>query len=216
LQLRFTFLAVAVLLVTACGRPENLQEQPSQQDLWESQQAAAGNVLQWNLYARAALRLQGEVYNIGIRWQRQQDRRFMMLLEAPFGQGIFRIDSSGPGVYRLLLPDGQSFNNATAEALLEDAVGWSLPISGLDAWIRGLPHAQTDYSHRLDSKGRARSIKQDGWDIEYLDYQAVPEGLQLPRRMRLVGKSITLKLVIEHWQPAQAEDSNADLFPSFN
>jgi len=216
LQLRFAFLVAAVLVVAACGRPENLPGQPSVEDLWERQQAAAGDVRQWNLYARAALRLEGAAYNIGFRWQRQHDGRFTILLVAPFGQGVFRISSNGPGEYRLMLPDGQSFTNTTAEALLEDAVGWSLPISGLDAWIRGLPHAQASYSHRLDSRGRARSIKQDGWDIEYLDYQASNDDLQLPRRMRLVGKSMTLKLVIEHWQPAQAEDSNADLFPSFN
>jgi len=202
--------------MTACSRPGDLAEQPPIGDLWQSQQAAAGDVREWNLYARAALRLEGEAYNIGIRWQRWRDGRFMILLEAPFGQGVFRIDSNEPGVYRLLLPDGQSFENTTAEALLEDAVGWSLPISGLDFWIRGLPHPQSAYSHRLDSRGRARSIRQDGWDIDYLDYEAAPDGLQLPRRMRLVDDPVTFKLVIEHWQPPSSENSNADLFPSFN
>jgi len=178
--------------------------------------AAAGAVLEWNMYARAALRLEGAAYNIGIRWQRQREGRFMILLEAPFGQGVFRIDSSETGVYRLSLPDGQSFVSTTAEALLEDAVGWSLPISGLDFWIRGLPHPQTAYSRRLDSNGRARSIRQDGWDIEYQEYKPAPDGPQLPRRMRLVGDTVTLKLVVEHWQPPPSENSNADLFPSFN
>jgi len=202
--------------ITACSRPGDLAEQPPIDDLWQSQQAAAGDVREWNLYARAALRLEGEAYNIGIRWQRWRDERFMILLEAPFGQGVFRIDSNEPGVYRLLLPDGQSFENTTAEALLEDAVGWSLPISGLDFWIRGLPHPQSAYSHRLDSRGRARSIRQDGWDIEYQEYKPAPDGPQLPRRMRLVDETVTLKLVIEHWQPPRSENSNADLFPSFN
>ena len=202
--------------ITACGRPGDQPQQPPIDDLWQSQQAAASDVREWNLYARAALRLEGEAYNIGIRWQRQRDGRFMVLLEAPFGQGVFRIDANEPGVYRLLLPDGQSFENTTAEALLEDAVGWSLPISGLDFWIRGLPHPQSAYSHRLDSSGRARSIRQDGWDIEYIDYAASTDGLQLPRRMRLVDEPVIFKLVIEHWQPPRSEDSNADLFPSFN
>ena len=52
----------------------------------------------------------------------------MMLLEAPFGQGVLRIECAGPGQYRLRLPDGQLFENTTAEALLDDVVGWSLPI----------------------------------------------------------------------------------------
>jgi outer membrane lipoprotein LolB len=168
------------------------------------------------MYARAVLKLEGEAYNIGIRWRRQGDGRFMILLEAPFGQGVFRIESDQPGVYRLLLPNGGLFENTSAEALLEDAVGWSLPISGLDFWIRGLPHPRTEFSQRLDSKGRARSLRQDGWDIEYRDYAEAFDGLQLPRRMRLVDDPVTFKLVVEHWQPPRAEDSNADLFPSFD
>jgi len=204
------------MVMTACSRPVDLSQQAPADELWENQQAAAADVREWNLYARAVLRLEGAAYNIGIRWQRWPDQRFRILLEAPFGQGVFRIDSNQPGEYRLLLPDGQSFENTTAEALLEDAVGWSLPISGLDFWIRGLPHPQTAYSHRLDSSGRARSIRQDGWDIEYQDYASATDGLQLPRRMRLVDEAVTFKLVIEHWKPPQSEDSNADLFPSFN
>ena len=204
------------MTVTACSRPQNLPQQPPREDLWLSQQAAAGDVREWNMYARAALRLDGGAYNIGIRWQRHQDGRFMILLEAPFGQGVFRIESSAPELYRLSLPDGQSFENTTAEALLEDAIGWSLPISGLDFWIRGLPHPQTAYSHRLDSSGQARSIRQDGWDIEYQEYRSAPDGPQLPRRMRLVDDEVILKLVIEHWQPPRSDNSNADLFPGFN
>lgn len=202
--------------MTACSRPQKLPQQPPSEELWQSQQAAAGAVREWNMYARAALRLEGAAYNIGIRWQRQRDGRFMILLEAPFGQGVFRIDSRESGVYRLSLPDGQSFVNTTAEALLEDTVGWSLPISGLDFWIRGLPHPQAAYSRRLDSNGLARSIRQDGWDIEYQEYKPAPDGPQLPRRMRLVDDTVSLKLVIEHWQPPRSENNNEDLFPSFN
>ena len=120
--------------MAACGRPTDDPQQPTANDLWQNQQAAANRVREWNMYARAVLKLEGEAYNIGIRWQRLPDDGFMILLEAPFGQGVFRIESNRPGVYRLLLPDGQYFENTTAEALLEDAVGWSLPISGLDFW----------------------------------------------------------------------------------
>lgn len=168
------------------------------------------------MYARGALRLEGGSYNIGIRWQREADGHFMMLLLAPFGQGVFRIDASGPGQYRLLLPDGQSFENSTAEALLEDAVGWSLPISGLEFWVRGLPQPREDYRHRLDAKGRAASIRQDGWNIDYLEYFDQADAPSLPRRLRLANESVTLRLVIERWQAAQTEAGDDDLFPSFN
>jgi len=186
------------------------------QGLWVEQRAMATDVTHWNLYARAALRRQGEFYNIGIHWQRHDNDRFTMLLDAPFGQGVLRIDTPGPGKIRLQLPDGQLFVNNTAEALMLDAVGWSLPISGLDYWIRGLPYPGDDHRLRLDSAGRAQSIRQTGWDIAYLDYFAKVGEPPLPRKLKLSNEAITLKLVIERWQQAPGDASDADLFPSFN
>jgi outer membrane lipoprotein LolB len=168
------------------------------------------------MYARAVLRRQGEVYNVGLRWQRQADGRFMMMLDAPFGQGVLRIDALKPDVYRLRLPDGQSFENSSAEALLKDAVGWSLPVSGLEYWVRGLPHARTEHSYRLDAGGRAQSISQDGWDIEYFEYSPAAAGPALPRRLRLGNDELSFQLVIERWRPAAAAATDSELFPSFD
>ncbi len=212
---RTTFLAVVLVALSACSRFGNIADDSLRQSLWAQQQAVAAEVTQWNLYARAALRLESQFYNIGIRWQRQHNGRFMMLLDAPFGQGVLRIDALGPEEFRLRLPDGQLFVNNTVEALMVDVVGWSLPISGLDYWIRGLPYPGDDYRHRLDSTGRAKSIRQAGWDISYLDYFAATGEPPLPRKLKLTKEAVTLKLVIERWQPVPGDASDADLFPSF-
>ena len=140
----------------------------------------------------------------------------MMLLEAPFGQGVLRIDALGPEEFRLRLPDGRLFVNNTVEALMNDVVGWSLPFSGLDYWVRGLPYPDDDYRHRLSSTGHAQSIRQDGWDIAYLDYFAEAGELSLPRKLKLTNEKVTLKLVIERWQQAPVDAGDADLFPSFD
>jgi outer membrane lipoprotein LolB len=213
---RSAFLALLVLGVSACSGLGRLSNDSEAQSLWAQRQAAVAAVGQWDMYARGALRLEGEAYHIGIRWQREADDRFMMLLEAPFGQGVLRIDAAGPGRYRLLLPDGRMFENSSAEALLEDVVGWSLPIGGLDYWVRGLPHPRGDYRHRLDADGRAAWIHQDGWDIDYLDYFSEAGAPPLPRRLLLKNETLTLRLAIERWQPSQDEAGDADLFPSFN
>jgi outer membrane lipoprotein LolB len=212
---RSTFLVVVLLTLSACSRYGNLADDSLRQGLWAEQQVVAAEVTQWNLYARAVLRIEGGLYNIGIRWQRQENGRFMMLLDAPLGQGVLRIDALGPEEFRLRLPDGQLFVNNTVEALMVDVVGWSLPIGGLDYWIRGLPYPGDDYRHRLDSTGRAKSIRQAGWDIAYLDYFAEVDEPSLPRKLTLTSEDVTLKLVIERWQQAPGDASGANLFPSF-
>jgi len=216
LQQRTIFFAVVLLATAACSRNGNLGDDALSQNLWAEQQAVAAGVTQWNLYARAALQLESGFYNIGIRWQRHDNNRFTMLLDAPFGQGVLRIDALGPEEFRLRLPDGQLFVNNTVEALMVDVVGWSLPISGLDYWIRGLPYPGDDYRHRLNSASRAKSIRQSGWDIAYLDYFDEVGEPPLPRKLTLASEEVTLKLVIERWQQASSDASDADLFPSFD
>ena len=68
----------------------------------------------------------------------------------------------------------------------------------------------------LASTGRAKSIRQAGWDIAYLDYFAKVGEPSLPRKLTLASEGVTLKLVIERWQQASSDASDADLFPSFD
>ena len=201
--------------IAGCSQSGRLEDQQRAQELWAGRQQALLEFDSWDVHARAALKLESGVYNIGIRWQRQAETS-TILLEAPFGQGVFRIESDAIGKYRLRLPDGRVFEDSSAEALLEKMIGWSLPISGLDYWIRGLPRPDSVYSHRLDEGGRARSIDQDQWSIGYLDYFARQENLQLPRRVKLVSDKVTLKLIIERWQQPTSDASPSDLFPTFN
>jgi outer membrane biogenesis lipoprotein LolB len=72
------------------------------------------------------------------------------------------------------------------------------------------------HSLRLDSTGQARSIRQDDWDIAYLNYFSKENEPPLPRRLTLTNNKLMLKLVIERWQQAPAAASDADLFPVFN
>lgn len=213
---RFTFVACLTLFIAACAGRGGPSTDPDTQNLWLAQQAAASSFGTWDMYARGILKRKAEAYNVNIRWQRQADGRFTMMLEAPFGQGVLRIETSAADRYRLRLPDGQVYENNSPEALLEDVIGWSLPLSGLDFWVRGLPHGRSEHRYQLDSLGRARSINQDGWRIEYLDYFAADGQVSLPRRFRLGNDDLSLKLVIERWQPAEVDAVDSELFPSFN
>ena len=213
-MVRSCLLAVLALALGACSRFGDPAAEARAEARWQERQQAAAAFDSWDLRARAALRLKGEAYNISLSWRRDAES-FRLLLEAPFGQGVFRITAPGDGTYRLRLPDGRQLVNSSAEALLEEVVG-SLPISGLEYWIRGVPQPGGDYSRRIDADGRARSISQDQWNIRFLDYFDAGPGAQLPRRIELARDELSLKLVIERWQPAVGEADSTDLFPQFN
>lgn len=203
-----------VLALAACGqRGVQVEAQGGEQQ--RAQHEALSAYQSWNLHARAIVRRPGESYHVGLQWKRNPGQ-FVMLLEAPFGQGVFRIDATADGGYRLSLPDGQLFENSTPEALLEDVFGWSMPISGMIYWIRGLPRPGSEYRDRVDASGYTRSIRQDRWAIEYKTYFEAATEPRLPRRMDLSRDNLNIKLVIEHWQQSAIEQQPADLFPEFD
>lgn len=204
---------MVLLVLAGCSSRSGLPTDTTGEQRWQQRQLELAAVQDWNLRARAVLRLEGEAYQVGLSWRRDAEH-FVLLLEAPFGQGVIRIDRDPAGSYRLRLPDGRVLRNESAEALLDQLLGWSIPISGLEYWIRGLPHPDSAYTRRAADSGNTRSLRQDRWDINYRDYFAdVPP---LPKRIDLDRDDIALKLVVEHWQPAQVEDTAPGLFPEFD
>lgn len=214
-MVRLTIIGLALIGVTGCSQLGDAEQAADREQLWQQTQQSLQAYDQWDLHARAAIKLPGEAYSIGLQWRRQADN-LLLLLEAPFGQGVIRIESAGAGMYRLHLPDGRVYLNHSPEALLEDVIGWSIPVSGLDYWIRGMPRPDAEHSRSIDGNGQARTISQDNWSIEYQDYFPAAEGPPLPRRLRLAHDDLRLRLVIDHWQVEPAEDDQSELFPEFN
>ena len=214
---RFLLIGLAGLLLAGCSQFGGVADREQAQQEWVRWQQSVQQIEIWDVHARAVAILPGAFYHVGIRWQRDR-KGYVILLEAPFGQGAFRVESTPESSrpYRLSLPDGQVYENESAEALLDQVIGWSIPISGLEYWIRGIPRPESDYSHLVGADGRLKSLQQDGWSIHYRDYFSAQDSPQLPRRIQLVHSDLTLKLVVERWQQSENDESPSELFPEFN
>ncbi|MEM7564301.1 MAG: lipoprotein insertase outer membrane protein LolB [Pseudomonadota bacterium] len=214
-MLRIFYISLVAISLASCSQSRLQDDSASAPQRWETHQQAASVYNNWDMQARAVVRLQGEAYNLGIQWREAEGER-VILLQAPFGQGVIRLESIAGNQYRLALPDGRVLRNQSPEALLDSVIGWSIPVSGLHYWIRGLPKPVAAYTRRLNEMGTARRLKQDEWSIEYQDYFESTAGLRLPRRIDLTYDQILIRIVIERWQAATFEESQGDLFPEFN
>lgn len=213
---RFGLLAVFACLLQACVTVP--VPRPPVNETWAQYQLVAGRVNSWNMRGRAAIFVDDEVHNVGLRWRRNFDE-FVLVLEAPFGQGVIRLESSRETAYpiKLSISDGQVVYAEDAESALLDVVGFGIPVSGLQTWIKGLPQKTASFSQELGEDGRLKSLSQNEWRINYLDYfePSDPSG-GLPRKIFLEHDRLSLKLVIEHWHKPLAEVIDNELFPSFN
>ncbi len=152
----------------------------------------------WQLSGRFSLTRQDQGWHASLFWQERGDQ-YQLKISGPLGQGAFRLRGDADGVL-LEQSDGQTLAARDAEALLYQATGWHLPVSGLRYWIRGLPVPESHAQASRDAQGRLTRLEQAGWVITYSRFELI-DGVYWPIKLRLVRADISLRLVIDNWQP---------------
>ena len=138
----------------------------------------------------------GEKHSAGLRWTHTGQSDEILLLN-PLGQTVAR-------VYRddgmATLDDGKKrYQDVDAAALMQQVLGWHLPLSGLHQWILGLPSEDGPAFITRDTSGRIELLRQDGWEVHYLRFaDARPDSL--PTRLRMNHQDLQVQLLIDEWE----------------
>lgn len=168
---------------------------------WQQHQRAVNAQPDWTLTARIAAHDENDGWSGQLRWHQGADG-YQVQFNAPFGQGALRLDGS-PQQVEMHTSDGQVLVAADAESLLFQQLGWRLPLSHLQYWVRGLPVpvGKTDVPPVLafDEAGRLTRLQQSRWQIEYPAYDQVGT-VALPRKVYLENPELNVRLVIDRWQ----------------
>ena len=86
-----------------------------------------------------------------------------------------------------------------AETLLQQTVGWHVPVSGFRYWVRGLQEPGVAMTNQqVDDQGRITEMQQADWSISIKRYIDV-EGLDLPAKIFMHNDHVRLKLIIQTW-----------------
>ncbi|NGY04385.1 lipoprotein insertase outer membrane protein LolB [Solimonas terrae] len=187
----------AVALLALCSACANLPSAPVDQAQidarWRAHRDELAAITHFELNGRAASRLGVKA---DLRWQQFEDGHFNIRIAGPFGAGAVAIDGT-PHDVEIRTKDGTEHTNDPQAWLLQRA-GWTFPIDGLRWWVLGLPAPDTAAQIELDAQGRLATLTQDGWTLNYGDYQQVLN-LDLPRRFEARNGQITLKLIADEW-----------------
>ena len=132
----------------------------------------------------------------GVRWEHQATKDEILLL-APLGQTVARIHRDDLEV--LLEASGKRYLAHDMESLMQQVLGWQLPLSGLRYWVIGLPDPGSESSVERAPNGQIRVLRQQGWEIRYTSYAAeTPDAL--PLRLSLQHDGIGVQLLIDGWE----------------
>lgn len=193
---------LALLLLAGCATrapdPDTGDERPA----WRDQSRQVEELDRWTLAGKVGLRTPQESTSANLDWA-QYPGYFRMLISGPFGSGRNLLEGR-EGRVSLTTSEGR-FEAQSPEALMEQQLGWSLPISSLDYWVRGLPAPDAEHERETDAAGYPTRLQQSGWDIEYRDWQQVGD-LWLPRRLVMTYDDLRATLVATDWRPTERDE----------
>ena len=193
--LSFLTAAILVLLVTACATVSPVVVE--RERLWQSHRTALVDLTNWQTSGRVGVITANEGWSASFDW-RQQQADYWIRISGPFGRSLVELVGK-PRYVRLKEGGKKALVAQSADVLLEQRTGWTLPVDGLRYWIVGLPVPGFPEQHTVDSQGNLSSLNQAGWLIEYKSYQQV-DGYRLPRKLQMVNGDVRVKLIASDWQ----------------
>jgi outer membrane lipoprotein LolB len=137
----------------------------------------------------------------------EQGRNVRLDLISPLGQTLAIVTSTPTGA-TLDLPNEPPRNAPEVDTLLEQSLGFALPVAGLRDWIHARPAPGVPARTTKDADGRLATLAQSGWTVQYVSWQEQqPDGAPRPRRMDLArdgaANPLSVRLVIDPEQRAE-------------
>ena len=148
------------------------------------------------LNGRIAVKHNGSRHSAGLRWTHTALSDEILLL-APLGQTAARVYRDAQ---HATLDDGDKHYRADdAETLMQQALGWYLPVRGLHHWVLGLAETGSPAQIERNTHGQIAVLRQDGWEVHYQRYpDNKPDSL--PTRLQLSREGLQVQLLIDEWE----------------
>lgn len=164
---------------------------------WEQRQLLLSSLENWQLQGRVNARYYDESHTPRIRWQQAADT-YTIRLWGALNAGATRIDGV-PGHVRLE-QGGEIREAERPEDLILEHLGYELPVSELNYWIRGLPDPSSAHELNLGDLNEVLSLHQAGWSINFEDYRMFGV-YSLPRRIEMQRdeEAISLLFIGLNW-----------------
>lgn len=191
---RLTLYLLAFFLAGCTSLPPQKAVQP---DSYLEHVERISAINSFAVVGRIAVLTESKGFSGSMRWHHRPDGDDIAFY-SPLGTQLGQLSSDTEGV-TLTTSSQKVYQAEDAEALTQQALGWSLPMSGLPDWVLGRPAAGDVDILAWDEAGHISRMHQQGWDIEYPAYRDA-ENLQLPAKVLLKSQKLDLKLVIETWQ----------------
>ena len=190
------FAAAAVVTLAGCAsvKPEG----PSTSNAATSVTAQTTRAYQGR-FAVQYNDVRGQQHNAygNFSWQETGDT-VTLQLRNPLGQTLAIVTSS-PASATLELPNRQPLTADNASMLMQNTLGFPLPVEGLRYWLQPspAPTSRAKTENDPDQPSRLKQITQDGWTIDYVAYADAPATGVKRLNLSRTEPPLDIKLVLD-------------------
>ena len=163
---------------------------------WEQRRQVLENISHWQFTGSIHVRDQNESHSSRIRWL-QQGEQYQINLWGTFNVGATEIIGR-PGEVHIEQQGEAPVITETPEQLLYEQIGYELPVTELNYWIKGIPAPGLTQQLSFGESNQLLQFQQAGWQIDYMGYTNFgPE--TLPTRIRIQKHPLRLDLTRLSW-----------------
>lgn len=122
---------------------------------------------------------------------------------AVMGRGAWNLQI-GPDQAILTEANGDVQAAGNVNSLLQNRMGWPIPVEALQWWVRGLAAPGEIEGRKINSTGLLTSLRQFGWSIEFSRYDT-GGSVAMPKKLNATMDNYRVKMAIARWQIIDAK-----------
>lgn len=172
---------------------------------WEERRQVLAGLSQWEFTGSVNVRDAREAHSSRIRWH-QDGETYRINLWGTFNAGATQIDGR-PGEVSIAQQGQTPVVTHSPEELLYQELGYELPVSELNHWVKGIPAPGLPSKLEFGENHQLLRFEQAGWQINYLGFtnfgaETLPTRIRVQRIQDEPEELLRLDLTRLNWSLA--------------
>ena len=200
------FFCCLLALITGCSQQLGMMKAHESYSLSSTGKSPPDH---WRIKGKLGVRTEVDSGSVTVDWRQREDR-YGIHVSGPFGRGSTRIEGN-PQFIVIDQAGEAAVTSATPERLLQETLGWFIPIDDLRHWVQGLPTSDKAVAGATyNEQGMLATFEQADWLVSISRYKPVEKWL-LPHRVKINKGKVQLILAIHQWQFPQSTPQYSDV-----
>ena len=191
------WLLALFLILNACGGVSVKETAYENRSAYENRLKVLSEIAEWGFAGKISLDDGDQGGSGKLQWNVE-----------PGGSGLDFHGALGRGAWHLQTgPQGAVLTQANGDVqtapdvneLIQNRMGWPIPVNALQWWVRGLAAPGPVEEEKLDNEGRLLRLTQFGWMVNFDRYHSIDD-MALPKRLDVTRDNYRVKLAISRWR----------------